>query len=164
MATTLRGVVPDGPLPPQMRWVGQMTDVLDTKFKIPGTNVRFGADFLLGLIPGVGDAASLGFSGVLIATMARHGASPRLVARMLVNVGLDALFGSIPVIGNLFDLFYRANSRNLRLMNQYYTEGRHRGSVVPVIATAVGVIAMFGAAMLAIGYFIVQWLSSWFAG
>ena len=69
---------------PQLRWVDTFSRVLDTKFRIPGTDMRFGLDFILGLVPGAGDVLSLGMSGTLVATMARHGASPMLVARMLV--------------------------------------------------------------------------------
>ncbi|THH39962.1 DUF4112 domain-containing protein [Neolewinella litorea] len=122
---------------PQLQWVDTFSRVLDTKFRIPGTGVRFGLDFILGLVPGAGDILSLGMSGTLVATMARHGASPRLVARMLVNVVLDAFVGSVPVLGNIFDLFYKANYRNAELMREYYEEGRHRGSVWPVVLAVI---------------------------
>ena len=125
---------------PQLRWVDTFSRVLDTKFRLPGTDVRFGLDFILGLVPGAGDILSLGMSGTLVATMARHGASPRLVARMLVNVVLDALVGSIPLLGNVFDLFYKANYRNAELMREYYEEGKHRGSVWPVVLAVVAAI------------------------
>ncbi|MEO0733877.1 MAG: DUF4112 domain-containing protein [Bacteroidota bacterium] len=118
---------------PQLRWVDGFSQLLDTKFRIPGTDIRFGLDFLLGLIPGAGDVLSLGMSGLLVATMARHGASPRLVARMLLNVGLDALVGTVPILGNIFDLFFKANYRNAVLMREYYGEGRHTGSIWPVV-------------------------------
>ncbi len=118
---------------PQLKMVDGFSRLLDTKFKIPGTDIRFGLDFLLGLIPGAGDLVSLGMSGVLITTMAKHGASPQLAARMLFNVALDALVGTIPVLGNIFDLIYKANYRNAVLMREYYEEGRHTGSVWPVV-------------------------------
>ena len=63
----------------ELAWVVTWTDLLDTKFTIPGTKIRFGADFLMGLVPGIGDALSLEFSGVLIAPRAKHGASKSLV-------------------------------------------------------------------------------------
>ena len=125
---------------PQLRWVDTFSRVLDTKFRLPGTDVRFGLDFILGLVPGAGDILSLGMSGTLVATMARHGARPRLVARMLVNVVLDALVGSIPLLGNVFDLFYKANYRNAELMREYYEEGKHRGSVWPVVLAVIASI------------------------
>ncbi len=127
---------------PQLRWVDSFSRVLDTKFRIPGTDMRFGLDFILGLVPGAGDILSLGLSGTLVATMARHGASPLLVARMLVNVVLDAFVGAIPILGNIFDLVYKANYRNAELMREYYEEGKHQGSVWPVVLAVIGVIVL----------------------
>lgn len=143
---------------PQLAWVDGFSRLLDTKFRIPGTEVRFGLDFLMGLVPGVGSVASLGFSGLLIATMVRHGASGRLAARMLVNVGLDTLVGFIPVLGNIFDLFYKANYRNLELMREYYDEGRHRGSAWPIVVGILAVLLFFvvGTIWLLVQFF--QWV------
>lgn len=141
---------------PALRWVDGYSRLLDTKFRIPGTKIRFGVDFLLGLVPGAGDAISLGLSGILIATMARNGASPKLVLRMLGNVGLDALVGTVPILGNVFDLFFKANQRNLLLMRQYYDEDRHRGSVWPVLM----VIVVGIASLLAMILVSLVWLAS----
>lgn len=143
------------PTSSQLAIVDKATDLLDTKFVIPGTNLRFGADFLLGLVPGVGDAISLGISGLLIATMAKHGASGKLVARMLANVGLDALVGTIPLAGNAFDLVFKANTRNVELMRQYYEEDRHKGSVWPVVFGVVLVMTLIFAAIVTLGFVIV---------
>ncbi|MBC6996839.1 DUF4112 domain-containing protein [Neolewinella lacunae] len=145
---------------PQLRWVDSYSRLLDSKFRIPGTDIRFGVDFLLGLIPGAGDLTSLAMSGLLIVTMAKHGASPRLAARMLFNVGLDALVGTVPILGNLFDLVFKANYRNAVLMREYYDEGRHTGSVWPVILMVLGGIFLI--------FFLTIWaviaLFSWLLG
>lgn len=127
---------------PELVWVDSASRMLDTKFRIPGTDIRFGADFLLGLFPGVGDVISFGFSGVLVMTLAKNGASPMLAARMLFNVILDLLVGSIPVLGNIFDLFYKANYRNVQLMQEYYVKGEHRGSVWPVVLGVLAVVVL----------------------
>lgn len=148
---------------PQLQWVDRASDLLDTKFRIPGTDIRFGVDFLLGLFPGAGDLISYGFSGILVITMARHGASPMLAAKMLFNVALDALVGSVPVLGNIFDLFYKANYRNVELMKEFYAEGEHSGSVWPVVIGVIvsllailffvvwGIIALLGGVLSAVG-------------
>ncbi len=129
---------------PELKWIDGFSRLLDTKFRIPGTEIRFGADFLMGLVPGAGDILSLGMSGILVATMAKNGASGMLVVRMLFNVALDALVGTIPVLGNIFDLFYKANYRNAMLMREYYGEGEHEGSAWPVvIVVIVTIIAIF---------------------
>lgn len=125
-----------------LQWVEQLTRLLDAQFRIPGTNVRFGADFLLGLVPGAGDLVSMAFSGLLISTMAKHGASGRLIGRMLTNVLLDTLVGSVPILGNVFDLFYKANVRNLKLMKEHYHEGKHAGSAWPVVLIIMLVLAL----------------------
>lgn len=138
---------------PELKWVDNFSQVLDTKFRIPGTQQRFGVDFLLGLVPGAGDLLSLSMSGILVATMARHGASPKLVFRMLINVLLDATVGSIPILGNIFDLVYKANYRNAVLMREYYDEGQHQGSVWPVV------LAVVVAMIVIIGLF--AWLAVW---
>lgn len=149
---------------PSLRWVDRYSRLLDTRFRIPGTRVRFGLDFLLGLVPGAGDAISMGLSGVLIATMAKNGASPKLVLRMLCNVGLDALVGTIPVLGNVFDLFYKANHRNLLLLRQYYVEDKHRGSVWPILMGIVAALVLFLALMVMIFVWLLSQVSAWFAG
>jgi hypothetical protein len=125
-----------------LQFVENLTRVLDTQFKIPGTNIRFGADFLMGLVPGAGDLISMAFSGLLISTMAKNGASGMLVTRMLGNVVLDTVVGSVPILGNFFDLFYKANYRNLKLLKEHYHEGKHRGSVWPVVLTFIAVFTL----------------------
>lgn len=145
---------------PQLKWVDTFSRTLDTKFRIPGTDMRFGLDFILGLVPGAGDILSLGLSGTLVATMAKNGASGMLVARMLVNVALDALIGSIPILGNIFDLVYKANYRNAELMREYYQEGKHAGSVWPVVFAVIGVVILI---MFLTVWFVVQ-LFQWLTG
>jgi hypothetical protein len=93
--------------------------LLDDGFRIPGTQIRFGLDPILGLLlPGVGDAAgALGtFSLFLLAL--RRGVPNVVLLRMALNVGVDALLGILPVIGDLFDLGFKANRRNLALIEQ----------------------------------------------
>lgn len=143
---------------PQLKWIDGFSRLLDTKFRIPGTDIRFGLDFLLGLVPGAGDLVSLGMSGVLVATMAKNGASPQLAAKMLFNVGLDAIVGTIPIIGNIFDLVYKANYRNAVLMREYYQEGQHQGSVWPVVVgVLVGIVVIF-ALMIWAAVAVLSWL------
>ena len=137
----------------ELRWVMRLTDLLDSRFRIPGTQTEFGFDFLLGLIPGLGDMVSLTMSGAMLATMAKHGASGQLVARMLLNVVLDAIVGTFPILGNIFDLYFKANRRNLNLMREHYVEGKHTGSIWPWL------IVVFGIALAMI--IVVVWFSIW---
>ncbi len=117
---------------------------MDNQFRLPGTNFRFGLDPILGLLPVVGDLASFAVSATLIMTMARHGASGKLVVLMLLNVALDAIIGSIPVLGNIFDFAFKANERNVRLLRSHYEEGRYQGSGKGIIVgVLIGIIVLF---------------------
>lgn len=122
---------------PQIRKLQMIAKLMDSQFVIPGTNIRFGFDALIGLIPGVGDLATFGVSGFMLVIMAQNGASGLVLARMILNVLIDTAIGSIPLLGDLFDVGFKANTRNVRLMQEYYQEGRHRGSawrvIVPVM-------------------------------
>ncbi len=124
---------------PDLKWVDKITHVMDSKFKIPGTDFRFGLDPILGLVPGLGDATSLAISGSLIYYMARFGASKKLVMMMIGNVILDATIGSIPILGNIFDFTYKANQRNVNMLRRYHQEGKYRGSGKGILLTIVAV-------------------------
>ncbi len=93
--------------------------LLDSRFRIPVIGVRFGLDPILGLIPGLGDAIAFGFGAWIIVEGARMGAPRALLARMLANSVLDFATGSVPVAGSLVDFVLRANSRNVRLLEQW---------------------------------------------
>ena len=94
----------------------RLARLLDSALPIPGTSLRFGADSVLGLIPGVGDAVALGISLFALNEAWRLGAPPRLIARMMANLAIDAGLGAIPVAGDIFDLLFKSNTRNLRLL------------------------------------------------
>ena len=131
--------------------VRALSRVLDTAIRVPGTNVRFGLDALIGLIPGVGDVVGAGMSGFIILTAARMGAPPTVLARMLANVGIDALVGAVPLAGDLFDAAWRANTRNAALLEQHLAAparakrasgGFVAGILILVALLAVGAIAL----------------------
>ena len=94
-------------------------DWLDSKFVIPGTKLRFGLDFVLGILPGVGDGVAAVPAAYLILEAQRLGAPPALCMRMGFNVLLDLAVGAIPLVGDLFDFGFKANRRNIALLKQY---------------------------------------------
>ncbi len=123
---------------PELRWAETLTKVMDDGFRVPGTGFRFGMDPVLGLVPFLGDAVAYLVSTLMVAGLARHGASGKLVFRMAGNILLDFLVGSIPLLGNIFDFTYKANRRNLRLMKAHYEEGKHKGSAWPYVFMLLG--------------------------
>jgi len=116
-----------------IKHLGRLAKLMDAQFRIPGTDIRFGLDGIIGLIPGAGDLSTFAVSGYMLWVMANNGASGFLLARMTLNILIDALFGSIPFLGDIFDIAFKANMRNMRLMQEHYEEGRHRGSAWKVI-------------------------------
>jgi hypothetical protein len=93
--------------------------LLDDSVRIPGTKRRVGLDSLLGLLPVGGDAIGAVLSLYLVVEARRMGAPPGLIARMLVNVLVDFLGGVVPVVGDVFDAVWKANQRNLALLEEY---------------------------------------------
>ena len=120
-----------------------LAKLMDAQFRIPGTNIRFGLDGILGLIPGLGDVSTFAVSGYLLWLMANNGASGYVLARMALNIMIDALIGSIPLIGDLFDIAFIANMRNMKLLQEHYQEGRHRGGAWKVVVPVLIVVLFF---------------------
>ena len=104
------------PVALEMARLDRLAKRLDAKFRLPLTNFRFGWDSILGLVPGVGDLAAFGPAGYLLYRGYAMGARKRTVARMAVNTGLDLTLGAIPLVGDAFDLFFKANNRNVALL------------------------------------------------
>ncbi len=145
-------------LPPALKKLKSVANLMDAKFKIPGTDIRFGLDALVGLIPGAGDLAGFGISSYMIWVMAHNGASGFVLARMILNVLIDTLFGSIPILGDLFDVAFKSNLRNVRLMEQHYKEGRHNGSAWKVIIPVLLLLFVVIAGMVVLIYWLFSWL------
>ena len=105
--------------------------LLDTAVLIPGTNVRFGLDALIGLVPGIGDAVTTLMSLYIVGEARALGAPRHLVLRMLGNVAIDGLFGAVPLAGDVFDVMWRANRRNMALLRDWLdkSERKARGRV-----------------------------------
>jgi len=120
--------------------------LLDNSIPIPGTGRRIGLDGIIGLVPGVGDLLAAGVS-VLVVIRAAQFNLPRIVlVRMLANVALDLGIGAIPVLGDAFDLWFKASTRNLELMRRYITtpESSTRGQWLFFAALLLGTLAVVG--------------------
>lgn len=105
-------------VPTGMADIERLGVLLDARFRIPGTGIRFGLDSLIGLVPGVGDTATA-LIGLYIVLRARAlGASRWTQARMVGNVLVDMVIGAIPLVGDIFDVAYKSNLRNVRLLQR----------------------------------------------
>ena len=100
-----------------------LAHLLDSAFLIPGTNQRVGIDAILGFVPVVGDLISTALSSYIIWEARQLGLPRWKIARMIGNVAVDTAVGAIPVAGDAFDLFFKANERNLRIINEHLKRG-----------------------------------------
>ena len=98
-----------------------LSRVLDTWFRIPGTNIRFGLDGIIGFVPGVGDFLAGAASCIIVLAGFFRGVPLVTVARMVTNLVIEVGVGMVPVLGNLFDIGWRANRRNYHLLEQSLT-------------------------------------------
>ena len=141
-----------------------ITRLFDSAFEVPGTRWRFGVDALFGLVPGLGDIA-----GALVAVYALHVAralrAPREIQlHMLGNIALDALIGTVPVIGDLFDFVFKAQTRNLALLDAWVgapertaTRSRRGLLLLPIaVLTVFILLTVFGIYML---YLLFSWIA-----
>lgn len=142
----------------RLKWVDYMARIMDNQFKLPGTNFRFGLDPILGLLPVAGDLASFAMSATIILTIARHGASGKLVVLMLINLAIDTVVGSVPILGNIFDFAFKANERNVRLLRRHYEEGKYQGSGKGIFIAAVVAVLVVLLLLLWAMWELIEWL------
>jgi hypothetical protein len=101
-----------------LRRLEWLTNFLDDRYAVPGTKLRFGWDTLIGLVPVVGDSVTTGLSVYFMWEANRLGVRKRTLWRMLGNVGFDFVVGAVPLVGDLCDVAWRANRKNLKLLKQ----------------------------------------------
>lgn len=144
-------------------WARRLAKLLDSAIVIPGTDLRIGLDPILGLLlPELGDALTGALSLTLLGVAFRERVPKLVLARMLVNIAIDALLGAIPLLGDLFDFAFKANEKNLALIE------RHRGdpSQKPtwsdrLVVASVALVALALAALpLVLFAALIRWLSS----
>jgi hypothetical protein len=141
----------------QLEWIAKL---MDAQFTVPGTNFKFGLDGIIGLIPGAGDISTFAVSAYLLTIMARNGASGYVMARMVLNVVVDAVVGMIPILGDLFDIAFKANMRNLKLMKEHYVEGRHKGGAWKILVPVLLLLLIVVGGVIWGGYKLLAWLFS----
>jgi hypothetical protein len=142
-----------------------ITQLFDQAFTVPGTRWRFGLDALLGLVPGLGDIAG-GLVAVYALRVARNLRAPaEIQLHMLTNIALDALVGMIPLLGDLFDFAFKAQTRNLALLERWVDspQRQQRRSKRGLLLIPMAIVIVF-ATLTALGIWmlviLVQWLGS----
>ena len=106
--------------------INALATLLDTALVIPSTTVRFGLDALIGLFPAVGDIITTALSLFIVHEAYQLGAPRHVIVRMLGNVALDGVFGAVPLVGDAFDVLWRANRRNMRLLREWLERDKQR--------------------------------------
>ncbi len=115
-------IAPDRVYPPRAGLGDAQLDflvgLLDDRFRVPGTRIRFGLDPVIGLIPGLGDLLTGTASFVLVFAAWQRGAPRVTLARMVMNIGIDTVLGSVPIVGDIFDVAWKSNRRNYQLLTR----------------------------------------------
>jgi len=109
----------------EIQKLDNLADWMDSRFQIPGTSIRFGLDSLLGLIPGVGDTITLASTGYLISKAHQYKLPWHVKTTMMWNLLIDWLIGLIPLLGDIFDVGWKANNKNVALIKKYIDKADH---------------------------------------
>ncbi len=143
-------------------WIKSVAGLMDTRFRVPGTSLRFGLDPLLNLIPFAGNGITVIVSFMLVILMYRYGVSGKVVIKMVGNIAVDGLVGAIPVLGNIFDFYYKSNTRNIQLLSDHYGEGKHQGSAWGIMLTAAAIMMGLLILIIYLGILLFEYLLSLF--
>jgi hypothetical protein len=126
--------------------------VLDSAFSIPGTKRRIGLDSILGLIPGFGDVGSAAIGGYVIMVASKLGVPAVVLWRMLLNLAIDTVIGTVPLLGDVFDVAYKANTKNAALLERALADpaGARRSSRWALLTVGLGFLALVAAAAVGV--------------
>jgi hypothetical protein len=143
----------------------QLSNLMDGVFRIPGVGWRFGLDAVVGLIPGIGDTATTLVSVYILAAAVRYRVPKVTLLRMAANIGIDYLLGAVPVVGDIFDAFWKSNQMNVELLKSRATvsseEARRGGKASDWLFLGLIVLVLMGilGGSLAITFLILQFVA-----
>jgi hypothetical protein len=145
----------------QLAGLRSLAKLMDTALTIPGTNVRFGLDALLGLLPVIGDLISSAIGSYIIMAAAQMGASRAVVWRMMLNQTIDLIVGSVPIVGDILDIGWKANVMNVNLLERALNdpEGTRRASAGVLVGLAFVLLAVT-AGTVALTWWLLRTLAS----
>ena len=110
----------------QLQRLRKLANLLDNSIRIPGTKRRIGLDAIIGLIPGIGDTIGGAISAYIVYEANRLGVPKRTLLRMILNIGIETTIGAIPLIGDVFDATWKANVRNIALLDEHFNSLKAR--------------------------------------
>lgn len=146
-----------------------LAHLLDSVLKIPGTNIRIGLDALLGVIPGLGDVGTSLLSILILREAQRRGVSKVTMTRMTTNLLVDAAMGSIPILGDAFDVYWKANNRNVELLRRHAaadprTVRRAEFSDRAFFALLIVIVLTCLTVSLFVAFTAIRWVGTWLFG
>lgn len=150
---------------PELKDLDQLAKWMDSVFEIPGTKVKFGLDALLGLFPGVGDTLTSLVSIYILQSASQMGVSKLTMMRMAANIGVDYVVGVVPVLGDVFDVYWKSNEKNIALLRAHTSANPttrrqlQRGDWIFLAILATGLITLLIGSMV-VAFLIAQWLLS----
>jgi len=134
-------IEPDAKLPSDLVALRRFARLMDEAFPLPGTKIRVGLDAVIGLIPGIGDVVGGVLSTWIIVGALRHRVPARIIARMVLNICIDLLFGAVPVAGDVFDFLFEENMKNMRLLELHRDRRRPPRSTAQIAFVAALILA-----------------------
>lgn len=148
-------------VPPRTKDLEILANLMDSVFEIPGTGIRFGMDALIGLVPGFGDTVTSIVSLYILQAASRHGVPRVTLMRMAANIAADYTVGTVPVVGDVFDVYWKSNRKNVELLQRHIeatpVEGRklRRGDRLFVAGLIAGLVALL-VGTITISYFVIS--------
>jgi hypothetical protein len=147
----------------RLQRIRRLSHVLDEAIQIPGTNKRIGLDPIIGLFPGGGDTVSMLLSAYIVVEAALLGLPKATLVRMVLNIAIDALTGTVPFLGDLFDVVSKANTRNLKLVDAHVNQPQFQAKVdLFFIGALVIVLALMVASFATLVTLLFSFLKSFF--
>ena len=155
-------MTPRSPIPPApetLEALRRYAVLLDSQFRVPGTNIRFGLDAIVGLIPGLGDVSTPVFAALILVQGVRMRVPVVVQARMVLNAAIDMLLGLVPILGDLADIGFKANLRNLALLERHARPGvpPAKSDYVFVIVCVIVLVFVALAPIAALMWVLSQW-------
>jgi Domain of unknown function (DUF4112) len=154
-------IEPDEKLPQDLVALRRFAHLMDEAFALPGTNIRVGFDAILGLIPGIGDVIGAVLSTWIIAGALRHRVPAWIIARMVLNVSIDLIFGAVPVAGDIFDFMFEENMKNMRLLEAHRDRRRpprRTGQIALILGAIIAFLVLLAVALMVGVIALVIWL------